>query len=269
MTDANTRAIIEGWYHRLGFHPRYDEAFARALDEIEVDPAITAADYDNSEEDGRKNLLYYLYFCEDLAKRYGEKGIPDDILYDTLADIPRWLDTWSELKGGLYLGELGWLSRHFAMNLFKLGRLQFCFNTAKKDYGSHGIGAGDPYLDIHIPASGPLRYEECAESLRMAKDFFGKFYPEYDYKGFMCHSWLLDPTLSRFLPENSNILRFQTLFHIAETEEGDGILQFVLRWRCTRETLCTVEPKSAFAEKVKAAALDGATFYVGQGIIAR
>ena len=91
---------------------------------------------------------------------YQEKGIEESVLMDTLSDLPHWLKTWSDLKGCLYLGELDWFSHHFRMKLFKLGRLQFCF-ADRYSFPDRGIKKGDTVIDIHIPAAGPLRIEEC------------------------------------------------------------------------------------------------------------
>ena len=95
----NTAAIIEKWYKRIGFDSRYDRAFYNALKTIVIDPAATVYTLDKNQQDGKKNFLSYLYFCEALSAFYAEKGIPENILMDTLSDLPRWLDVWRTLSG--------------------------------------------------------------------------------------------------------------------------------------------------------------------------
>ncbi|MBP5639899.1 MAG: hypothetical protein J6X55_10500 [Victivallales bacterium] len=73
---------------------------------------------------------------------------------------------------------------------------------------------GDAMAHVHIPAIEPLSYEECKAGLEQAREFFPKYFPEFDFKGFMSTSWLFDPTLQNFLPPTSNIVRFQSLFHL-------------------------------------------------------
>lgn len=261
------RGVIKKWYQKIGFDSKYDKEFYEALETIEIDPAVTVEDYDLQCTDGKKNFLSFLYFCEELERQYEQKGIDKAYLYDNLTDFPRWLNTWSDLKGELYLGELDWFIWHFRMKLFKIGRLQFNMNGAKFDAPEYGLRKGDPVIDMHIPASGPLLKEECVQSVAMAREFFAKFYPEYHFDCFTCSSWLLWEGLSEYLGENSNILKFQKLFDIVETEKRDSIISFVLRWQTKREDVGAVVPKSEFARKVKEKAMAGEAFYVGKGVI--
>ena len=261
-----TKEIIEKWYKKLHISESYDKEFYMALDTYEIDTSVTVEEYNSSEEDGKKNLLYFLYFCEEVQRKYTEKGINENILLDTLQDIPRWLDIWADLKGNLFLGELEWLKNHMELKLFKLGRLQFCF-ADDYEFQKRGIKKGDAVIDTHIPADGPLLLEECKKSFEYAREFFEKYYPEYKYEIFTCHSWLLDENMTNLLDDNSNIVKFQKLFTIEEQHESDAILGYVFRWRIKRDELFDVEPISAFARKLKAIALNGAVFYEGTGYI--
>ena len=257
----NTAAIIEKWYRKIGFDPRYDRAFYDALATIQIDAGATIDTYDIEETDGKKNFLSYLYFCEALEKAYNRKGIPEAVLLDTLSDIRYWLDTWYHLKGELYLGELGWLRHHMRMQLFRLGRLQFCMAPASQllDF------AGDPILEVHVPADGPLHPDACKEAIDQARDFFSRYFPEYHYRYFTCVSWLLDPSLSRILKPDSNILRFQNMFHLAATVPSDKIFYYIFPWKTTRADLPQLTPTSPLAAKVKDLALQGHIFCNGYG----
>lgn len=260
-------AIIEKWYEKLSFPQEFDAKFKNALAEIKISDAISIDSYDLHSKDGARNLLSFLYFCEQLEQKYIEKGIDLNILYDTLSDIRIWTEVWSDIKGSLYLGELSWLSRHLSMKLFKLGRLQFCFGKAERDIPKRGISKGDNIIEIHIPNGKPLTPEECEKSLYMAREFFSRFFPDYNYKGFTCHSWLLDETLIDLLGESSNIVKFMNLFDIVYTEESDSIFKYLFNWDTTRRKLPNLFPASSFAEKIKTLALKGRVFYQGYGII--
>lgn len=50
------------------------------------------------------------------------------------------------------------------------------------------------------------------ESFRRAREFFPRHFPHEPYRVITCGSWLLDPTLTDYLPEDSNIVRFQRRF---------------------------------------------------------
>lgn len=60
-----------------------------------------------------------------LLSFYKERGIPDQVLNDTLADLPRWIAAYRERHGRDGFAEAGWLRRHFRGTVFALGRLQF------------------------------------------------------------------------------------------------------------------------------------------------
>lgn len=267
MKNAQTAAIIEKWYKKIGFPSHYDKEFYDALNSMDIDTSIKVEQYDLENDNGKENFLYFLYFCEELERKYKERGISDEILYDTLADMPRWLDTWSGLKGGLYFGELDWFYVHFTMRLFKIGRLQYCMSKSSRELDEHGVCKGDNVVDIHIPAAGPLLREECEKSVDMAREFFKNHYPEFEFNYFMCGSWLLDESLDRVLKPESNILQFQKLFKMVGRKTSDSMFGYVFRWKIKREELKDIEPKNNFAKRVKELALAGEPFYAGVGLI--
>ena len=73
MNTGNVRTIIEKWYKKIGFDPCYDEEFYQALDTIPVEEGARVEEYDLTCQDGKRNFLYFLYFCEDLERRYIER----------------------------------------------------------------------------------------------------------------------------------------------------------------------------------------------------
>lgn len=266
MINLNTKKIIEKWYKILNFPAKYDAEFYNALNEIKIED-VNISQYDIEEKDGKKNFLSFLYMCEELSKKYKQKGISEDILLDTLFDLVRWLDIWSELEGSLYLGQLDWLQNHVSMNLFKLGRLQFAFGKAECDVPEKNIKKGDNIIEVHIPEEGPLIKEECEKSFERARKFFKKFYPDYEYKFFTCHSWLMDENLKELLKPESNILLFQSMFEIYNPEESYAILKYVFKWNTTKENLNSCVATSSFAKRIKEWVNDGKKFYSSLGVI--
>jgi len=267
-TSKEVVNIITKWYEELNFPKKYDEEFYKALETIYVDENAKVSEYDLFCPDGKKNLLHYLYFCEDLKKRYEEKGIPDEILYDTLHDIVIWTNTWSDLKGELYLGELDFLQVHFRMDLFKIGRLEFTKSQSWKSVPSKNIQKGTPVSGIHIPATGePLTQEACIESIKRAKDFFATYYPEFKYEHMVCYSWLLSDDLTRFFKPDSNIVRFGELFDLIDTKEEDSILSFIIGWKKKRDDVKNMEFTTRVQNEIKKAVLNDEKFYVGYGVV--
>ena len=257
---------VRRWYRALSFPSVYDAAFDKALKTVPISDAVTVDTYDFDEPDGKRNLLSFLWFCEDLKDRYAKKGIPDDILMATLSDVVRWTNVWTDRKGERYLGELAWLRRSFTMRLFRIGCLQFAMAEAGLDCPEKGIARGDRVIEIHIPAGVTLTVENCRDAVCRARAFFASFYPEYAAAPILCCSWLLDPSLRELLPPDSRILSFQALFDLIGTKETDSILKFVFRHDTTRFNVRNAVACSAFAERVKRRALEGGRFYAGTGL---
>jgi len=265
----NTAPIIVKWYKKLGFDRKYDAQFYEALHTVEIPADTSIESYDLESADGRKNLLAFLYMCEALQIKYAEHGISEEILLDTLSDVVRWCDEWSGIKGELYLGEIGWLSRSFNFYLFKIGRLQYCIHSVSEKFTKFGMKMGESFIGVHIPPNAPLSVEECLKSLDTARCFFARYFPEMQYSYFSCFSWLLDDTLKEFLPEESNILKFAELFTIVEAQPSDDIIRFVFGSGATRENMDSWVCRSSFAERIKAAIAGGKVFYETRGLIAK
>ena len=263
------KKIIEKWYTRLGFSNAYDEEFKKALSEISISDDITIDTYDCECTDGKRNLLSFLFFAEKLATEYEALGIPEKVLLDTLYDVVIWTDTWSKVKGELYLGELKWLRCHYTKRLFRIGRLQFARGKAIIDVPKFGIRKGDPIMEVHIPADGPMLIEDCKKSIADAKDFFAKYYPDFKYEYFSCHSWLLDKNLNEYLHEGSNILAFAKLFDVVCEEDSYALLRYIFKWDTNITNLEDAVCTSSFSERIKKAALGGAKFHESFGFFKR
>ena len=173
-----TQEIIESWYKALNFPKKYDAEFYDALNTITIPENLTIDTYDVEEQDGKRNFLAYLYFCEALKKQYASLGISESVLLDTVYDIRRWLDTWRMGIGELYLGELLWLSFHMRGTLFHLGTLQFAMGKAHYDCPEKGLAKGDPVIEVHIPAGTDLSKEAVDASFATAKAFFAEHFPK-------------------------------------------------------------------------------------------
>lgn len=72
------------------------------------------------------------------------------------------------------------------------------------------LAPGDTLLKVHIPGIGlPLTKENCTAAYEKAAQIYGNLYPEYDFKGFICCSWMLSPGLPRILKPEANLVTFQ------------------------------------------------------------
>ncbi|MDE5604840.1 MAG: acyltransferase domain-containing protein [Eubacterium sp.] len=152
--------------------------------------------------------------------KYREKGIDDKIFFDTMDDIRIWCEN-NDNRG---LHQYNWIKNHLAFELFKIGRLQFQLFKCKNptlNYKKLPIKYGDNAVYIHIPQGEKLDYNACVQSINQAKAFFKQYFPKFKFEYFFCESWLLYDKNKAFMDENSNILKFQSLFNIAYSVDED------------------------------------------------
>ena len=175
------KSIIEKWYKKLNFPKDYDEAFFAYLENFDFKDPGPIEEYHTDAEDFGKNLMYHLYFCEQLSEKYKKYGIPESILEATLSDIPIWTRTCVSVHGVVGLRNSTWLLRHLSFKLFRLGRLQFCLGEFEKSYPEINAMEGDPVIEVHIAEGLPLLPEECDKSFALAREFFDKYVPNHKY----------------------------------------------------------------------------------------
>ena len=247
------KQIIRKWYKKLGFPGDWEAEFEKILENEELSPC-SFDEYDDKENLTR-NLPMYLYFCEKVEKRYNAVGIPEEILLDTLSDILIWAKMYKSIYGTLGLEETGWIKRHLEMRLFRLGRLQFCM--------------AENELEIHIPKGESMTQELCRDSIEKSKAFFAKYFPEFVYGKYTCHSWLLDDTLLNFVKADSNIARFMRMFDIKSSDESYAALKYIFRHDATRENLKDFEPETRMAREIKEYVLNGGKLFQKLGEISR
>ena len=94
------------------------------------------------------------------------------------------------------------------------------------------LAPDDDMLNFHIPASGPLTFEDCGESFRRALEVFPQHFPEKQFRGFSTGTWLLDARLEALLPPESNIARLQHEVYLYPGIQGnnDQVYQRVFGW---------------------------------------
>ena len=269
LNPIDIPAVIEKWYRALSFPEEYDSEFYKALQNYAIPPEIRIETYPYDTMGGKWDLLAFLYMCEQTEEKYRNKGICLKILLDTLSDIVLWCKEWSRIKGELFLGETGWLANHMSLQLFQIGRLQFCMETVPEEFAHYGMTPGEHYISVHIPAIGPLTVAECMKSFNMAREFFATYFPEVNYTYFSYNSWLLDDTLQAYLPPDSNILQFAKLFSPVAWKESDGLMRYIFGSDTTRENLPACQCSSVFAKKIKDALLADKVFYSVRGLLAK
>ena len=260
------KLIAEKWYKRFNYPAEMDEHFYRALEEADIPAGLTAENAETLLGLGTQGTVWALYFLEETEKEYKRRGL-EYRFEDDVKRISERIARKFKNTGSIDIGDLTW-DRHFFMaREFRLGRLVFCLGQAVVDMPTKDIKKGDNVVIIHVPGGEPLLYDACVESLENAKVFIKKHFPDFKYRYFSGVSWLLDTSIADLLGENSNVLKFGTLFEPVITRESDNIIKFVFGGGATRKDLPNIEPKNRFQRELKEAALAGRVFYDVRGVI--
>lgn len=170
-----------------------------------------------------RHLYVYAYLAlVDVARGYHrDHGIADAVSWTSLADLGRNLAIDRRMNREGWPVMQSWLTLHARGSIYELGRLQH--------------HPADTTIGLHIPEAGPLTPQAVSASLAEARAFFPRHFPDQQFTAFTCGSWLLDPQLLEYLPEDSNIIRFQQMFELEPYEEPEGldadveVLRFVFR----------------------------------------
>ena len=206
--------------------------------------------------DGMKRLCSMLRCALRAKEIYARLGIPEAVYIDTMAAFSRFVREDRKSFGYYGFTRTFWTTRQVSAKLFRLGQLEYEMT----------VKHGEPVVSLHIPTDVDLRPEVLLPSLWEGLSTFFRFFPEYADKKVYCHSWLLSPLLKDFLPENSNILRFQTLFDITpDTVPGKDVLLWVFKNpRLPKEDY---PEDTSLQRKLKQFFLNGGEFLEGTGYL--
>lgn len=167
-------------------------------------------------------MILLLAMCDGLKRRYDERGISEEIFYNTMADLKYKCEECRLLYGisGTFVAP--WYPGFFNLERFALGRLQFEISKLGCDYQCDGVTLtqDSDAIFIHIPRTGTrLDRGEVLESYRRAKEFYKDRFNGSPIV-FACHSWLLYPWNESILSPSSNLYAFYKDFKILT--QGDN-----------------------------------------------
>lgn len=162
--------------------------------------------------DDQGTFLIFCCFSKHLLEMYEKKGYSRKMWFDAMCDLRYKAVECRKVKG--YWGSFvsGWFPGFFNMTRLALGRLQFeesAYGEEKIAYNKHGleIKHGDKVLDVHIPSSGRMPYEEVIASYKLAYEY----YPQYRYNGLLpicAGSWLLHKSVFDSVKKGTNVDKF-------------------------------------------------------------
>ncbi len=231
--DPADTAFLLAAYDKIMAHP---EAKALLQGAIATYESNCDCDYNALTADTKKagrltdlhnhttDLLLYVCLTKRLREMYAERGIDDGIWHDTVSDLKFKLEECKHVRGVCGMFVAFWMPGWFKMTRFALGRLQFEVVDFNHTYDKNGtvLDKDSKVLNMHIPRSGqPLSKALYEDSFARAKSFFADQFP-HGKVPFVCHSWLLYPCMSEFVPESSNVRRFMEEFDIISWDHSDG-----------------------------------------------
>ena len=211
--------------------------------------------------------LFLIYCAEETKARYEKAGYSEDLYWDAMKDLKYKMEETQQVYGvwGVYCGP--WLASFILLKCFCLGRLQFEILPGEFHYelAGHTLKPHDPVVNVHIPSSGKLAYEDVLDAYSRAAKFFGHLFPD-GAVWFHCETWMLYPQVNALLPAG-NMKRFSEDFDIVhaciDPNQDDRYRVFLL----PPDVPITEYPeKNTLQKNLKAWLLEGNTMGVGFGL---
>lgn len=153
------------------------------------------------------NMTVLVANADVCRQSFFDKGCDEQLFWDTVLDLKYKIVECHDQYGVWGIIPIGWFERIFKANLYQLGRLQFEEKPLKD---------GGKIIGMHIPACGPLKYEDVMDSYKKAYNFFDKTHG--DMMAFTCFSYLVfEDYIGTVFKEGSNIYLFAKDFYILGT----------------------------------------------------
>lgn len=134
--------------------------------------------------------------------------------------------------------------------------------TLKKAEWMPAMMGGDPVINLHIPAGGGFGNDAVEQTIKDARAFMDTYFPEYGYRGFVCASWLIDPTLTKILDRETNIAKFCSRFKPMTMKSGArGVFSFIFRKTDDDFEIADLPENSSLERALKTHFLSGGHIY--------
>ena len=137
-------------------------------------------------------------------EEYGKRGISLQVFADTFGFVTRFITGTKDAAGKYKYDWAWWLQRQITLQEFRIGSLEYEFVEAN----------GHREIEIHIPSDAGMSKEALCQSIKDFREFEEKNMPDWMDVPITTFTWMIMPELEEFLPKNSNILTFKSLFDI-------------------------------------------------------
>ena len=166
--------------------------------------------------------------------------------------------------------QMMWGSYFMKGNLIQIGRLQYEVNSKNFNKLDKYFKEKHQCIYIHIPKDKDLNEREVNESLCLADKYIKKYYSELKNEklAYYTKTWLLSPEVKEILSNDSNIVKFQSMFNIIEFEENiDDFLNFVFDAVMEKEYYKDLPEKTTLQKGLKRKLLNNEILHLGLGVI--
>jgi len=203
-----------------------------------------------------KMLTCMLHALSYTYENYQKIGIDDVIFVSTMKCFTRFLqEHYNGYKEWVFDRDW-WTYRQIAMKIFRLGELEYEMKNDGKDN----------YISLHIPSDAHLAIDKVKTSVTFSEKFFQRYFPDYDKSAYRCRSWLLSPALKSLLPDDSNIIKFQSLFKLTKEDDGgSGYIQWIYKKKY--QDYNELPEITTLQKNLKRFLLSGNTLSIGTGIL--
>lgn len=158
------------------------------------------------------------------AKQMRERGYDaEQIAFQKRGVRDCWIGERAKGIDGIRFSQMIWGAYFIRGNLVRFGRLEYEMGLIPTNPQlAELLGQDIKMAYIHIPGGSSLADDGVQASLDAARTALVRYFPEAtpDKLVFYTHTWLLSPQLREFLPETSNIIKFQNRFKLFKTEDS-------------------------------------------------
>lgn len=200
-----------------------------------------------------------------MKEYYNERDIPEKYYEQSLSDLNYRYQRFEDQHGykGLSEWDLFWLEDVFNAKFFDIGVLRF--QIFKMDYAlierqdydymplseevKQRFPQGQYFVNIHINKGADLSVPLVEASLNEARLFFKTYFQDYQFKYFICRTWLLDESLETLLPPKSKILQFRNRFEILARNFHQGHPLLRIYGSDDLEVIAQMEHQSSLQKK--------------------
>jgi len=128
------------------------------------------------------------------------------------------------------------------------------------------LSSEDDVIMVHIPPGSGFDRENVEASYARAREIFRDCYPDFPYKAFWCHFWLMSLQLREVLERSSNIRSFQEKFTMYPSKsKGIYVLYNVFHTSKLPEDLRMLPEDTSLQRRVKKMCLEGKYFHEFSG----